>query len=93
MVKLHTACQLLITSAVFFFHSRRLFQNTLDSVSAGNSLGHRNDQICQLHKLHQYLGHIIDQGNHLSLGQDTCFYPDGTHIDQCDQSAVDHHIS
>ena len=75
------------------FHSGRNLENILYPVSTGKGFGHGDDQICQLHKLHQDLGHIVDKSHHLPLGEDTRFYLQGACIDQDDQSAVDHHIS
>ena len=40
-------------------------------VHAGNCLGYNDNQVCHLYELYQNLGHVIYQGNHLSLGNDT----------------------
>ena len=74
-------------------HSRRNLQNCLDSVAAGNRLGHRDNQIGQLHKLHQNLGHVIYQSHHLALGQNARLHPKRPHINQRNQTGVNHHVS
>ena len=72
----------------FLFHISQLhtvlhFQHALHTVAAGDRFCHRDNQIRQLDKLYQNLGHVIDKRYDLSLGQDAGIYADCAGIQQC----------
>lgn len=69
------------------------FQHALHTVAAGDRFCHRDNQIRQLDKLYQNLGHIIDKRYDLSLGQDAGIYTDRAGIQQRNDRNVDDHIS
>ena len=64
-------------------------EDAFDPVSAGDGLCNRNDQVGQLDQLHQDLRHVVDQSDHLTLGDDPVFHLPGPGPDQRDHRAVD----
>ena len=74
-------------------HTVLHFQHALHTVAAGDRFCHRDNQIRQLDKLYQNLGHVIDKRYDLSLGQDAGIYTDRAGIQQRNDRNVDDHIS
>ena len=63
------------------------------TVCTGKRLGDGNNQVRQLHQFHQNLRHVINDCHHFTLGQIPYVHLDGSDINQCNDSAVDNHIS
>ena len=73
--------------------SCRDLQHPCHPVRAGQRLGNGDNQIGQLYQFHQNLGHVIDNGHHLALGQVTHVDLKGPGVNQRNDGSVDNHIS
>ena len=67
-------------------------KHTGDTIRAGERLRDRDDQVCQLHKLHQNLGHVVDDGNDLTLRQVADINLNRPDVDQRNDCPVDDDI-
>ena len=73
-------------------HGRLHFKDGFDAVGAGKGLGNGDNQICQFNELHKDLGHIIDKGHHLALGNHGFIYPNRPGVKQYHSGRVDNNI-
>ena len=91
ILKLHVAGQLL---RLFFPVLLVAFQpqNRGQPVAAGHGLGKRDDEVRHLDQFNQNLGHIVIEGNHKALRQDTVLDLDGAHLHQNHHRQIDDHI-
>ncbi len=55
--------------------------------------GEKNDQIGQLHQLCQDLGHVVDEGDDLSLGQVSCIHLAPAEPEDRDDPKIDDDVS
>ena len=73
-------------------HACLLVEDGVNPGKAGQGAGDIHNQVRQLDKLHQNLGHIVHQGHHLALGQDAAVHLAPSRPDQKDDSRVDNGI-
>ena len=65
-----------------------LKQDVVHAPGAGAGLGQRDDQVCQLDQFHQDLGHVVVQGDQLSLGQCAAVHLPGAGADEENDAGV-----